>query len=177
MNHYTLEPTNEQGYCILNPQAIASKLTPCYNETKCNGNKAYTCPTDPRLFDAARGFAVAIDSPPISVTQCTAGDTTNYGKGYSNYNDINAGQITYYIDKSIKDPYYHPIFYNVAATERTMDIDPMDRRSVVYPRIPVYCRENEMCLSAVTDISELREQLMALQMRPRNRERYTINHM
>lgn len=182
---YTIEPNSLlKGYNIINPQAITSKFTPGYVKTTCNGKPSFGCRNDGRLYDAGRNMWVTLDTVPISVPSEEAAEArqniTNYGKHYNSYQDINAGQITYYIDKSISDPYFNPVFYNKAGVQKMCYVDPMDRISMMYPRTPissVICKTNDECLSSMTDLSEFREELMAIQMRAQNRQRYELNFL
>ena len=58
-------------------------------------------------------------------------------KNYKDYRDINAGQITYYIDKSIEDAFYKPIYENNAFDTGYLYKDPMGGIKPQYERNPV----------------------------------------
>jgi hypothetical protein len=95
----------------------------------------------------------------------------NYGQNYKSYADINAGQIVYYIDKSIEDPFYKPNYVISSKTTAYLDKDPMDAIQTYYVREPLKndnpigpTRNNyEGCLSWIEDTMKHREDIMALQ--------------
>jgi hypothetical protein len=108
---------------------------------------------DPRLYDAARGITMPIDRPPYDSTVLLKNINTdvsldNYGKGYRTYSDINAGQIVYYIDKSIADPFFDPLFTIPSETYSTVYRDPMSNLKPTYYRKP-----DKDCLSNPTLLS------------------------
>lgn len=197
--NYITQPIQRTGYTLMNPQCIASKLSPGYLRTSCPGAQeqptgtkrnfktsnnlnAFTCPDDPRLFDAARGFTVPIDSPPISINSYEAEEAKGninpgYGKSYRWYNDINAGQITYYIDKSLQDAYFNPVYTNEALIKRYCYKDPMDKTSIMWIRRGMISDKNDACLSSITDLNEIREEQLSTMMRARNRQRYDLNYL
>lgn len=110
----------------------------------CKG-KSFTS-NDPRLIDSYRGMRLNLDRPPLD-GEVAVGNVVhdeiyddkykNYGKCYSTYNSINGGQIQYYVDKSISQPYFTPLFTVRSQVENTLFVDPMDNPKPMYPRFPL----------------------------------------
>ena len=102
--------------------------------------------------------------------------------GYSNYKDINKGQITYYVDHEIAQPFTHPIFENTAAVMGYVNVTPMNTMNAEYERRPLKCRnclETNMCrcdylggLSWIEDSNEHREDLISRQLWDRNKNKW-----
>ena len=183
-----IEPRNLSGYEYFNPQTLNYymedyQLIDCGDELSDNCKKVYVS-TDPRLTDVARSINTALDRPPISGTVHMK-DVYNlpddYGKSnYRTYKDVNLGQILYYNDKSIEDPFFNPNFTNSARMNATLFQDPMNSLKPNYNRVPLKC-DNHLNttrnhydgeLSWMEDTQEFREDLMARQMRKRNQERW-----
>jgi hypothetical protein len=153
---------------------------------------------NPRAFDSARAIQGCLDRPSETAgvneyTICRDPSLLNYRAGAPygsqktglshpypvqsafpcqcpslNYN-ISSGQIGYYIDPSIKGPFYSPIF-DMPAQEGYVDYtDPMDSWKPCYTRRPQ--ADGYSCLSFINDTSYQREDIMALQMNKFNRSR------
>lgn len=190
-----IEPRNKKGYTILNPQLNISHTAPdfipvvCPVSSGCN-NTGSRKPSgfvsnDPRLVSVAHGGQVlTLDRPPTDSTVRLEDINTDdslrkYGQCYKNYSDINAGQITYYIDKSIQDPFFEPVFSTPALAVGEVYKDPMGAfkpqytRYIANPNEP--CGKTDCfpgCLSWIDDSTFHREDLMASQMRKHNEQRY-----
>jgi len=183
-----IEPTLDKGYKYLNPQVYTNNYAKGWVVDKCNDVKGceqvYTSP-DPTLIDTARGILVPLDRPPIDadVKLCDIYDEkyTGYGKNYSGYSDISAGQITYYVDKSIKDPYFQPNFVSSAEVIGDVYKDPMGAMKPEYQRNPLKCNDPirshkknyEYSLSWLDDSTRQRENIMASQMDKMNQMKWT----
>ena len=143
--------------------------------------------SDPRLFNAAGGTWLQLDRPPIETDTklkdlVTDKSLDNYGQNYKSYNDVNAGQILYYIDRNLQDAFYEPIFSKKATAVGTMYKDPMGNMRPQYDRIPNQKYDpilgnpcdvsGEYCLSWMKDTQHHREDLLALQMRSSNETRF-----
>lgn len=181
-----IQPKKNDGYIYLNPSAIQSKLAldfkPFINKHDSFCSKIQYFSPDPRLISASHGGQrLTFGNPPIDdknyLDEFTLG---NYGKNYNTYSDINAGNITYYIDNSIKDPLFKPIFSIPARSTGAFYKDPMgsvkaqyDRQSLNYYD-PInsgkkYYKEG---LSWLHDSQEHREDLLSKQMNKKNQERF-----
>lgn len=188
-----VEPNTESGIHSINPGVFSSdKRDPTFVEIDGKTAKYSACcgktylNSDPRLFNAAAGTWLQLDSTPINSSQKLSSLTHDkklncYGQNYRTYSDINAGQIKYHISKDRQGTYYEPLFSSKAVTTGYMYKDPMGNMK------PMYTREfteksnqslytdnyaNEGCLSFMKDSQGHREDLMAHQMTVRNQQRW-----
>jgi hypothetical protein len=176
------QPKKNEGYTYLNQQALLDKYS---TEVKTINTENKWGSQDPRLISAARGNQVLmLDRQPIDGRIpldriSTDKSLDNYGKSYKTYSDINAGHITYYVDNSIKDPFFEPIYTIPAHITGKLYKDPMDSFKPQYERHflrkdPVNsanCSYNG-CLSWMEDSQEHREDIMSKQMRKHNEQRW-----
>jgi len=181
-----IEPVHKKGIDILNPKATYASDFQKFkypNDKQCS---TVYLSTDPRLFNVPYSQVLPLDRPAQddSVklnTLYTDPNLTRYGQGYSTYSDINAGQITYYIDKSQEDAFYEPNFTTSARMEGVLYKDPMSSMKPQYNRYPLKCNNHlntdrnnyEGGLSWIADSLEHRQDLLALQMRKRNEQRFS----
>ena len=186
------EPSLKSGLDNINPQVLTQKFADDFQKIYCPDNNNISCPStqyasmDPRLISAEHsGQVLTFDRPPISSEVKLNNILDNkaldkYGQNYRNYSDINAGQIMYYIDKSLEDPYFPPNFITSATATGTLYKDPMGAMKPQYNRKPLLDdnpigpeRNNyEGCLSWMQDSLSHRQDLLSLQMRKGNQERY-----
>ena len=186
------EPRLQEGQITLNPQVLVQKYARDFQKVECPNNRSISCPTtqyasmDPRLVSGSHtGQVQTLNLPPItgevkleSLLHNTLLD--NYGQGYKDYSDINAGQYMYYVNKSLEDPYFPPNFVTSATATGVLYKDPMGAMKPRYNRKPLIDnnpigpeRNNyEGCLSWMEDSLSHRQDLLSLQMRRRNQERY-----
>lgn len=184
------EPAIKSGKTNLNPQVLTSKYPTDFKRISCSSNTS--CPKeqyishDPRLVSAAHmGQVLTFSELPIDTTVklntlLVDPSLDNYGQNYGTYSDIKSGQILYYIDHSIEDPLFTPNFTMSSHVEGTLYKDPMGAMKPEYNRYPIKCRNvldpkvNSYygCLSSMEDSLGQREDIMALQMRKRNQQRW-----
>lgn len=187
------EPVNRDGSLILNKSLLDhNKFDPTFKTINSKSRHHSSCKettylnSDPRLLNAAGGTRLQLDRPP-RVTNNKLKDLINdksldnYGQGYKSYNDVDAGQILYYINKDFQDAFYEPLFSEKATAVGTMYKDPMGNMRPQYDRIPNEkydpilgntCDNGEYCLSWMKDTQFHREDLLARQMRSNNETRY-----
>jgi hypothetical protein len=184
------EPRLQEGQTTLNPQVLTQKYAKDFQEVACPNQNS--CPQkqyasmDPRLVSSLHsGQVQTLNLPPIT------GDIKleallheslldKYGQGYKDYADVNAGQIMYYVSKDQEDPYFPPNFVTSATATGVLYKDPMGAMKPRYNRKPLTDdnpigpeRSNyEGCLSWMQDSLSHRQDLMSLQMRKGNQERY-----
>lgn len=150
-------------------------------------NKTNYASTDPRLYNAPHGQYITLDSAPITgqvdLKDVYSEKFKNYGKPKQNYSQIIEGDILYYQDKSIEDPYFSPNFVNQAVNKIQEYRDPMGAIKTEYPKAFVYpntvndtaCDVNSTdyhCLSWMRDSVMQREDIMTSQMAKINQRRY-----
>lgn len=185
-----IEPRNLDKYQLLNPYAISKSYDNTFAPIKAEGanqdNIVYAS-NDPRLISVAHnGQVLTLDRPPmnqaVKLNEVYTDPTLKYyGQNYNCYQDINAGDIMYYIDQSIQDAEFQPIFTNNAIVDGEILKDPMGAIKPQYSRIPVIKTDlldtkhnnyKDVGLSWMRDSLESREDLIALQMRKHNEQRY-----
>lgn len=181
------EPSNKKGIDILNPQVINQGLGKDFQRRDNFGCKKSFVSTDPRLIRQPSNTFLSLDRPAydgnygkiklsdINTNKCLTDSNTNY----KTYSDIDLGQITYYIDKSIEDPYFEPNFINNTQITGEIFKDPMDSLKPQYirqPRIYNPLKKKDKFqgnLSYIEDTLEHREDIMSLQMRKQNQQKWS----
>jgi hypothetical protein len=180
-----IEPINRKGYVLLNPSCAYTKMSKCFKK---DSKGTYTS-DDPRLSVPTRGMKMTLDCPPLDGSvyspYINSSKFDNYRKFYDSYKDIQGGDITYYVDNSIKDAYFNPVYNNKAFITKEIYTDPMNKTYTEFNRQPLYDQQrncgfqcvklNQNCLSSIADTSEQREDIMSFQMRTINNDRYFPN--
>jgi hypothetical protein len=196
---------NNPAFRVLNPQAMTEKYSTGFNIVKCGNKNPYGvktgCPADtysswdPRLFDAARAQYLTLDRPPIDGNvplkdmyrsgKGIRGGDSRYGSGYTSYDNIREGQITYYIDDTIKDALFEPVFGERAHVSKDIYQDPMGSIKPEYIRTPILNTENPVTtdrtdypynLSFIQDTQSHREDIMSKQMAVQNQSKFSARY-
>lgn len=163
-------------------------ICPTGSNSACEDAPTYMA-QDSRLFDLARAQWLKLDRPPLD-GEAAVGNVKkdeiystlfgNYGKKYCNYNSINAGQIQYYIDSSIEDAYFNPIFTERANVEHVIFVDPMESVKPQYNRTPIFqysiSDHRGEGDSYTADSLWFREDIMSRQMRKMNQQKYSARY-
>ncbi len=152
--NYKQLPSKENGYINLNPD-IGPILSRDFYKKTCNNpskikvinhniSPMATPPKevdkyisrDPRLVDQIRGYTMTLDRPPynseVPLSETYSKEYLNYGKNYKDYGNIHAGQIMYYYDKSIQQPFFEPVFTINSNVNSYLYKDPMDNYKPYY---------------------------------------------
>lgn len=181
----------QKDYTYLNPELAQKKFDPTFYQLNCKstGKSIGTCDTvyastDPRLIYTPTAQLLPLDRPPwndnVRLSDVYNPDLTNYGKNYATYTDINAGQIMYYTDRTQKDPFFKPNFVDTVRMSGMLYKDPMGAIKPEYNRHPLKCNNPitsekdsyDTGLSSIEDSQFQRQDIMALQMRKHNQERW-----
>lgn len=187
------EPIDKKGLKLLNPEIVSiEKLDKTFHRINSKTCPASACSgitysnSDARLCNAAAGTRLQLNTPPMN-SAVKLNDLYNdktldsYGQGYRSYADVNAGQILYYIDKSIEDVEFKPVFSKPGKVVASMYKDPMGAMKPNYDRIHEnYCHvlqdpcnvTGDVCLSFLRDTQDHRADLISRQMRQHNEQRY-----
>lgn len=179
-----------QGFTSLNPQFYTEKISKNFKIAPCK--QSSSCPDktfisqDPRLYSAPLAQYMPLDIPPITgkvkLKDIYNSNLDNYKTGYKTYEDMNDGQIEYYIDKSIADPLYKPVYTENAKQIKNLYQDPMgsiklecNREPIINTKNPtIFQRDNyPTCLSFLQDTQSHREDLISLQQRKHNQEKWS----
>lgn len=143
---------------------------------------------DPRLMDPIRNSLIKLDRPPFrstffiqsqrypseSYTDIYESKYNDFGQNYRTYNDITAGQITYYIDPLIEDPYFSPNFTIDSQVQGVLYRDPMGSLKPTFVRKAVSQPDEKYNpLSSIRDSAVFREDIMASNMAQMNQKRWS----
>lgn len=158
---------DHSSYLTLNQNQL--KFAPDFFPT----DKGTYTSLDPRLIDPIRGYRMSLNAPAFDGT-IMSGDrynATNVGiQTYRNYENIRGGQVFYYVDGYLTQPYSSPNFQLRSKVEPVVFRDPMGALKPEYVRKPI---SNAGYISGYrNDQDEIsyREDIMALQMRKRNQQ-------
>jgi len=179
----------------INPQLYTQQVSNSFREK--NRKPTSACPTDKvwtsqdaRLYSAIRGEYLDLSERPTE-TKIKLKDLyidknlNSYGQKYRTYSDINAGQISYYIDKDLKSPYFPPNFPNSKKNpvpyNPQLYKDPMDNFKPEYLRLfpernpitePTSNADDSYCLKDLQNTTNFREDILTCQMSKRNQNRW-----
>lgn len=178
------EPINDKhGKYILNSSVMANdKFDPNFHIDVNSCNKPSYINSDPRLYNAMAAQWLHLDKPPLLSTPKLNTINTDkslnfYGKHYKSYSDVNAGQIVYYINRDTEDAFFEPLYVTKAEAVGTLYQDPMGAIKPQWDRIgknynPILEKDIEGPSSFMKDSLFHREDLLSLQMRKMNKQRY-----
>ena len=136
---------------------------------------------DPRLLDVIRYERLTLDQPPLdaSVPLSKVYDLpANYGQGYTSYDNISGGQISYYVASKFKDAFFEPVFSSNARVNSYLFRDPMGGTKIEYNRIPLstpncLIREDATVDQFTQDELIHRNDIIGLQMEKRLRNEWS----
>jgi hypothetical protein len=188
-----VEPKDNNEIYALNPQVYTDKLAEGFDQLVCpKGQVPQYCSDkvfisrDPRQFNAPRAEYTLLDTIPVNgdvrLKNVYDKKYDDYGLFSKPYENIQDGQIMYYIDKSIQDPFYKPVFSEPAEQHGILFRDPMGAVKPEYNREPLINKDNKAvtktkqypyCLSYLQDTQSHREDLIALQQRKNNQEKWS----
>lgn len=159
--HGNLVMTSDNQTILNEPYTYASNFA----SEECGEGTVYAEPFDPRLYDARRGQYNSLDRPPytgsVRLKDIYSPELNRYGKDYTTYSDINAGQIQYYYSKDIAAAYSLPNFTQRSEVDRGIFKDPMGAIKPVYTRCPIKPKAMSTgCLQDIRDSTIHRESIM-----------------
>lgn len=132
--------------------------------------KGYTYFNDARVVDSFRGIRTVLDSPATvgwdkGMDATLSENNPSYKLGsYKNYNGMNNAQINYYVDKSISQPFYEPIYTLSSEVDKMVFVSPMDSVQPAYNKIPITSTLNSVSKdSATRDQLSFRDDLISKQ--------------
>jgi len=184
--HQSIQPSQNGGPKILNqigPQLDSKWYIPVQSNISGQCQVSYAG-FNPILMNAPRAQRMLLDRPHLSgemevgnvprdqiYTKCIS----NYGKNYTNYNDITGGDIQYWISNT--DAYSEPVFTTPSLVNTVIYTDPMGVIRPEYRRLSSAqydwdkC-DQDQCDSFTHDTLEFRQELIEKQMRKRNEQEY-----
>jgi hypothetical protein len=171
------ECKDDGGYTYLNqrgvkPSPFFDKVQGEFYPTDYKSRK-----TDARLVDSVRDYTQELDTKPIQVHYNLINDNIsgnpelkNYGKNYTSYANVSGGQIQYYIDKELADPFHKPVYATKTNAVGYTFKDPMDS---VKPQFEKQVANFSFTgLSWLDDSGSFRDDIIAKQQRTHNEQRY-----
>ena len=172
------ECQNNDTYTYLNKRGV--ETSPFFKKTE-KGDYKSTVP-DGRLNDSSRNYNMTLDTPPIQVFYDLKHDNMsgnpklhNYGRNYTDYASVNGGQIQYYIDKDIADPFFAPVYGMPSKTTAYTWHDPMGSAKVQFEKkFDMSRTKHTGMLSSIEDTTKHRDDIMARQQRTHNECRYDL---
>jgi len=137
---------------------------------------------DSRLIDERHNYNMQLNEKPSQVIYDDLNDNIsgnpalkNYGKNYTDYASINAGQIRYYIDKDLAEPFFNPVYAMKSKSVGIAYKDPMDNQ------VPIYNKEYSTetipdGLSFINDTTKFRDDIISRQQRVHNSQKYELTY-
>lgn len=134
----------------------------------------FTYPNDGRMRDQ-RGLLLVLDKPSqigaVDMDDTFDMNNSRYGGVYESYNNINNGQITYYADSSVSQPFFNPVYTISSNVDKNIFIDPMDSHKPEYVKVPISTTLNNISNDQFTrDQLFFREDIMSKQQSLNNRK-------
>jgi hypothetical protein len=158
------------------------------NTSGCNWNNIGWISKDSTTLDAQKAVRMCLDSVPMNsyikdfwAIYDKNSDINRYKSVYYFREDL-PGQIQYYVDPEMTNPFFSPLFPKNTKALGAIYIDPMNnthydfRRStgVCGPQQPLNC--DDCGIAEFRDLQNHREDMLANIMRPRNRREYEPIH-
>lgn len=135
---------------------------------------------DGRLVDSGRNYNMQLGEKPHQVVYNMLKDNVsgnpalkNYGRNYSDYASINAGQIRYYVDKDLAEPFFNPVYGMQSKSVGLSYRDPMGNVSPIYNK--EYSTDQiQDGLSSINDTTKFRDDIISRQQRIHNSQKYEL---
>jgi hypothetical protein len=105
------------------------------------GTPVYTADCDARIYNAMSGQLLKFSEPPYVARGVELGDlykeNNDYGNNYKSYENIDAGQIVYYVPEQSRSAFQSPNFVINTNTVSSVRKDPMGGLIPEYEQTPV----------------------------------------
>lgn len=146
--------------------------------TSGENKKGYYYVYDGRVVDAPRSIRMTLNEPAmvgaVDMDQVAYIDNSNYGGVYKTYSDIKNGQIAYYVNQDISQPFFNPVYTLSSYVDKTIRLDPMDSPKPEYIKTPITSTFHSISKDQATrDELSFREDLMSRQQNLYNRTSWT----
>jgi hypothetical protein len=135
-------------------------------------------PMDGRIVSNTRNIPLILDKPAavgnVDMDLVSTFDNSNYGAHYRTYSDIQNGQIGYYVDPALSQPFEYPVYTLSSHVDKLIRKDPMDSVKPEYILRPIVSTLYNVSNDQQTrDTLLFREELMSRQQNKNNRTRWT----
>jgi hypothetical protein len=149
-------------------------LTPMTDYHKKNDKIIYGW--DSRMVDA-RGMRLELDQPAkigaVDMDDVYKVNNKDYGGVYKTYSDINNGNIAYYVDQSVSQPFFNPVYTLSSNVEKSILLDPMNNPKPDYKKTVQSTLYGVVNDQYARDQLSFREELMSRQQNLYNRTSWT----
>jgi hypothetical protein len=128
-----------------------------------------------------RGLSLILDKPAqigaVDMDSTLYIDNSGYGGFYNGYGDMNNGQITYYADSSVSQPFFNPVYTISSNISKNILIDPMDSYKPYYSKNPTTSTLHNISNDQFTrDQLSFREDIMSRQQNLYNKTSWVNNN-
>jgi len=151
-------------------------LTPMTDYHYNSKDSTYFYGWDSRLVDA-RGSRLVLDQPAkvgaVDMNDVYKIDNKNYGGVYNNYQQMNHGNIAYYVDSSVSQPFFDPVYTLSSTISKEIFTDPMSNAKPEYNKIVNSTLNSVVDDQHTRDQLSFREDLMSRQQNLYNRTSWT----
>lgn len=169
-------PWTKQPYEVLNSNFGLTKADGFFRTT----DDCTVTAVDPRLVNPMYGASpLQLNRAPytgdVRLNEIYTEKLDNYGQNYTNYKDVNAGQIVYYVDNDISDTLSLPNFTIRSDVKNTMFKTPMGGLWPTYEATP-FTKDNTYVSPQqfTRDTVFQREDIMSRQMAKMNRQSFPV---
>ena len=154
-------------------------LTPMTDYTKhtdAYGNDTYSYGSDSRMVDA-RGMRLELDQPAkvgaVHMDDVYKIDNSGYGGVYQTYSAMNNGNIAYYVDSAVSQPFFDPVYTLSSTVTKQVLTDPMTNPKPDYSKTVGQTLRSVVNDQYARDQLSFREELMSRQQNLYNRTSWT----
>lgn len=131
---------------------------------------------DSRVVDA-RGMRLHLDQPAkvgaVAMDDVYKIDNSGYGGVYQTYSQMNNGNIAYYVDQSVSQPFFDPVYTLSSNVEKNILLDPMTNPKPNYTKYVNSTLKSVVDDQFARDQLSFREELMSRQQNLYNRTSWT----
>ena len=125
----------------------------------------------------ARGMRLELDQPAkigaVDMDDVYKVNNKGYGGVYKTYSDINNGNIAYYVDQSVSQPFFNPVYTLSSNVEKNILLDPMNNPKPDYNKTVQSTLYGVVNDQYARDQLSFREELMSRQQNLYNRTSWT----
>ena len=154
-------------------------LTPMMEYTKHTdkyGNDTYSYGSDSRMVDA-RGMRLQLDQPAkvgaVHMDDVYKIDNSGYGGVYQTYSAMNNGNVAYYVDSAVSQPFFDPVYTLSSTVTKQVLTDPMTNPKPDYSKTVGQTLRSVVNDQYARDQLSFREELMSRQQNLYNRTSWT----
>ena len=173
--HYKPMNSQPQHVSFLNRLGLTPMMD-CTKRTDNHGNDTYIYGSDSRMVDA-RGMRLQLDQPAkvgaVHMDDVYKIDNSGYGGVYPTYSAMNNGHIASYVDSSVSQPFFDPVYTLSSTVTKQVLTDPMTNPQPDYSKTVGHTLRRVVNDQYARDQLSFREELMSRQQNLYNRTSWT----